>query len=202
LRSDGSEFAPDDEASGQLDKTEIEVLTFFPTRLKTAESVEPGVADLDHPTTGRMALGVTSRRKGLSLTGSGRNVSAQAVLLGSATTRGRVVATIQAQVPLFVLGKERHRDDYCCQDIRQFLAVVSVGPTEDHCQRKTFGIRQESSLTARLASVGRVTASGFRLSGSPLFPSGAFTMQPSASCHSHSMPTTSPYSWRSTAHDR
>ena len=90
-RGDGSKFAPDNEASSELNEGEVEVLSLLPAGLQTAEPVEPGVADLHGPTPREMAFGMSGWGKGLSLTGLFRDMGGEVVLPDSATTRGRAV---------------------------------------------------------------------------------------------------------------
>ena len=118
----------------------------------------------------------------------------EAVLFCCGTTRPRVVPPIQDQVSLLFLVEEGDGNHDSGQYVGELLAVMPVGPTQHHSERNAFGVGQKGSFTARFAPVSGVAAGGFSLSGSPLFPSGAFTMQPSASCHSQSIPSNSPYS--------
>lgn len=149
-----------------------------------------------------MTRRVSRRGKGPLLTGFGRNVRDQARLDSDFTASGRVIATVEDQMALFVLPRSRNRNNNCLEHISELDAVVPIGPAQHYGQGNAFGIGQERSFAARFASVGGVAAGRLRRAGGPLFPSGALTMLPSAACHSHSMPSSRPYSWRSTAHAR
>lgn len=146
------------------------------------------------PTPGWMTVGMTRWGKRLSLARLGGDMGGEAVLLCRGTTRGRVVPPVQAQMPFLILSKERDGHHNGGEDVGELFAVVAVGSAENDRQGNAFGVGQQGPFTSGFAPVGGVGAGGFKFSGSPLFPNGALMMQPSASCHSQSIPSNSPYS--------
>lgn len=84
----------------------------------------------------------------------------------------------------------------------QHLHVVAVRPGEHHGQRQPAPVGQEVALGATFPPVGGVAPGRFRLAISPLFPSGALTMHPSAACQVQSMPSSPSNSWSNSAQAR
>lgn len=111
----------------------------------------------------------------------------QPLIHSQLTTRRRVIATIQQHMSLFLLLWSRNSDNDGIEHIHEHLAVMTIGAAEHHGERNAFGISQERALTSGFASVGGGAAGGLRRTSAPLFPSGAFTLLPSAACHAQSI---------------
>ncbi|SMB97470.1 hypothetical protein SAMN00790413_05976 [Deinococcus hopiensis KR-140] len=108
--SNGGKFAPGDEASGQLDKAEIEVLPLLPARLEATETVEPTVTHLNHRPPRWVPLWITRSRNGLSGRRCLGDVRDQTLIHGQLTTRRRVVPTVQQETALFLLYRSSNDD--------------------------------------------------------------------------------------------
>ncbi len=195
------QLAPNDEGCGKLDNSQVMSRFLLPAHQQATETVEPGMADLHHPATWRMALRVSRSGKRVSSTGFFGNMRDQTTLYSSCPARRGIVTAIQTQVSFFAILHWHGKYD-CVQHLSEHLAVVAMGTAQHHRQGNAFAIGQERSFCARFASVSGIASGRLRRTTGPFFPSGAFTMHPSADCQVHSMPMTSPYSSRSTAQAR
>lgn len=153
-----------------------------------------------HPPPRRVAFRIARSENRLFLRCFLGDVREQAFIHSQLTTRGRVVSTVQQQMALslFLRSRDSHHDSI--EDVHEHLAVMTIGSAQDHRERNAFGIGQQRAFTPSFSSVGGVAARGFRRTSAPLLPRGAFTMLPSAACHSQSIPSSWSYSSSMMAH--
>ena len=79
-----------------------------------------------------MTFWITRGRNGLFFRCFLRDMRDQTFIHGQLTTRRRVVPTVQQQMSLFLLYRSRNSDHNGIKDVHEHLAVMTVGPTEDH----------------------------------------------------------------------
>lgn len=121
---------------------------------------------------------------------------------GGLPARVVIVARVEAEMARAGRGRQRHRDRDRVRQGGQLLHVGAVGPGEDGPEGYTAPIGQQVALRAALGAVGGVGPARLRLAILPFLPSKAFTMHPSAACHSHCKPIASSYSASRCAHAR
>ena len=150
--------------------------------LQPAKQIMPAIGPFNDPTPGLKA-GILLAF--LFLLSTRLDMGNVAATFGRPTQLGIIVTLITAKMlSRFLLGR-RSWNHYGVQGRPELLHVVPVGARNGHGQGDAVGVREEMSLGAEFASIGRVFANRV-----PPF-TGAETMAPSSDWKRQSIP------WRS-----